>query len=188
MPCIHTFSPHESWPTDVIFPPFPHPHQSRIAEIKTGSENLFGFDGVWTSNKNFSLAVATADCAPIVFYTSEKIGIVHVGWRGLLNGIITNMKEIFSAENPKIFIGPILPRFEIQKDHAYKKLFQRYGDRFFIPSSGKIFFDFQSAIALELPNATFDPRSTFDDLSLASWRRDENSNRNLTVVSMQARV
>jgi copper oxidase (laccase) domain-containing protein len=36
-------------------------------------------------------AISTADCVPVVLRGSEGWGLVHAGWRGLANGIITKV-------------------------------------------------------------------------------------------------
>jgi len=96
-------------------------HSSNIVEIKTGNENLQNCDGIFTSNKNnFSLGIQTADCAAICFYDDKKYGIIHVGWRGLVDGIIEKMLDNFV--NPKIFVSPVLNEFKIQKDDCYKRI------------------------------------------------------------------
>jgi len=70
-------------------------HSNNIVEIKTGNEDLQNCDGVFTFNKNdFSLGIQTADCAAICFYDNKKYGIIHAGWRGLVNGIIEKCLNI----------------------------------------------------------------------------------------------
>ena len=47
-------------------------------------------DGSITQTKNISLAILTADCAPIVLVdlSNNIICALHVGWKGCLNNII----------------------------------------------------------------------------------------------------
>src|SRR3989344_7785978 len=82
-------------------------HGVKIVEIIKGNEDLQGVDGIWTKNSKFKIAIGTADCAPVCFLSDNKIGIVHVGWRGLVGGICEKMLEIFQDENVKIFVGPL---------------------------------------------------------------------------------
>ena len=79
-------------------------------------------------------------------------------------------------------MGPLFPIFEIQPDDCFDQIQAKFGDQFFIKKDTKIFFDFKSAIAHLLPSAEFDPRSTYDTLDLASWRRDQDQRRNITII------
>ena len=45
-------------------------------------------DAAVTSVPGAVLAVAVADCAPVVLLARRAIGVVHVGWRGLVAGVI----------------------------------------------------------------------------------------------------
>lgn len=207
----------EETPSGVIFPN--QTHSTRIVEIITGQEDLTECDGVWTRDSQFILGIQTADCAPICFWDDEKFGIIHAGWRGLCDGIIENMLEIFKKnersrvqgpQNPgstqpnteltssnsrvrfqnkfKIFVGPILPQFEIQKDFCYKKIEQKFDTAFFNKKEQKIYFDFQKALASVLPSHTeWDGRSTFENKQLASWRRDRTQARNKTIIGVKIR-
>ena len=161
-------------------------HSNNIVEIKTGNENLENCDGLISSNKNnFALAIKTADCACICFYDKEKYGIIHAGWRWLVNGIIEKMLDKF--ESPKIFVWPLLNKFEIQKDDCYQQIKDKFWTKFFeIQKENwkeKIIFNFLEAIKLVLPkNTKFDGRNTFTHTDLASWRRDKNQKRNYTII------
>ena len=172
-------------PKNIIFPT--QIHSNNIIEIKTGNENLENCDGIFTSNNNYYLlGVKVADCAAICFYDNQKYGIIHVSWRGLINGIIEKMLSKFN--NPKIFVSPFLKKFEIQKDDCYEKIKNRFGKKYLLIKKEKnkkiIIFQFQKAIKDILPkNTIFDLRDTFKDNKLASWRRDRNKQRNFTVIS-----
>lgn len=179
-----TIGPQEMPPKDIVFSV--QTHSSRILEVKTGLEDLSDCDGLWTNDVHFTLGIKTADCAPICFWSDTKIGIVHAGWRGLCNGIVENMIQIFKDEPYSVWVGPLLPRFEIQKDFCYDQIFEKFGDRFFETSHAHIFFDFRSALASILPeNARFDTRSTMNTAHLASWRRDKSPDRNITFIRKQ---
>ena len=205
--------PHEELSFEIILPN--QTHGVNIVEIITGEEDLSDCDGVWTRDPRFRLGIRTADCAPIVFWDGDKFGIVHAGWRGLVGGICEQMLKIFnpSLDNLqddqtrvineyvpmglKVFVGPILPRFEIQRDFCYEAIRERFGERYFdveaknpsalsgssLSKREQVWFDFEGVLRSVLPMAEFDGRSTFEDLYLASWRRDQNELRNVTVIS-----
>ena len=188
-PNITTFGPQDAWPTAVITPI--QTHGDRIVEIISGTENLENCDGLWTRDPSKLLGIQTADCAPVVFIGQKKIGILHAGWRGICGNICEQMIEIFSSPDSresglKVYCGPILPIFEIQKDDCYHQIKQKFGTNFFETQEGKTLFHFQKALEKIFTDQniqpSFDPRSTYADLALSSWRRDRNTDRNLTVV------
>ena len=163
-------------------------HANTIIEIITGDENLHDCDGLISSNDNtFSLGIQTADCAAICFYDKQKYGVIHAGWRGLVNGIIEKMLDMF--DKPSIFVAPLLNSFEIQKDDCYRQIANKFGTQYFSchQEQGKeiILFHFLEAIKSLLPPETqSDGRNTFDYPKLASWRRDRNrTKRNYTVIT-----
>ena len=180
-----TFAPSLDIPSAIITPQ--QTHSTNISEIKTGKENLENCDGIWTrQGHNFILGVKTADCAAICFYNKDKYGVIHAGWRGLVDGIVEKMCKTFSLKNTQIWVSPLLPQFEISKDECYDRIHAKFGNQFFLPhpkDDNKAIFDFKSALKSVLPpQATFDPRSTFDTPELASWRRDGHTDRNITIL------
>ena len=185
---IRTYGPATFALKDVLLPN--QTHGTRIVEIVSGEEDLSACDGVWTRNHAFILGIKTADCASICFWDEERFGIVHAGWRGLVGGICEKMLTLFeegAVRSLNVFVGPLLPRFEIQKDFCYEMIRSKFGERFFVPfdsvcGGGRVSFDFKGALASVLPMGQFDSRSTFEDTGLASWRRDGGGGRNVTVI------
>ena len=175
---IKTFSPGEKIPEGVILPK--QTHSTRIVEVFGSGDDLKKTDGIYTRNPHLLLGVKTADCAPIALVEDGQFGILHAGWRGLVNGIIENMLTHFNQ--PEIYVGPFLFDFEIQMDDCYHAIKKRFGTTFFIERDSKIFFDFLGAISEIIPSATFDHRSTFHDKKLASWRRDRSNRSNCTII------
>ena len=173
---FQTFAPNEKIPENVIFPN--QTHSTRVQEIITGSENLTETDGVFTRKKNMILGVKTADCAPIVFWDAEKLGVMHAGWRGLAQGIVEKMAGHF--EKPHIWIGALLPIFEIQRDFCFHELHAKFGDDFFEESGDTLRFRFLEAICSVLPTAEWCGEST-ENAKWASHRRGD-ATRNYTIV------
>lgn len=155
---------------------------NNIILIKDGNEELFGVDGLLTEDRSISLGIRTSDCAAICLSDGKKIGVIHVGWRGIVNGIIYKALDFFDKENLLIYVSPFLNSFEIQRDFCYQDLNNTIGDKFFIEKEGKIFFNFKDALEIILPEHTiWDDRNTKDDLSLPSYRRGDKYNFVTTV-------
>ena len=123
-------------------------HSSKIIEIdETHLGKIFYADGMITSKKNILLGILTADCAPILFCGKENIAILHVGWQGLIKGIIDNIINLFLQKDEKLnyiscLIGPHLSykSFRVKKDFVDKinktrPIFLKH-----IKKSGEIFY------------------------------------------------
>ncbi len=169
---------------DIFFPS--QIHGNRVVEIISGEENFKDCDALFTKNFDFSLGIRTADCAAVCIDDGETVGIIHIGWRGLCNGIYEKMIKHFNQNNLEVQVSPFLHRFEIKKDFCFDEIFKKFGESFFIYSEDKIIFDFKLALQFILPvNATFDTRNTKDDLTLPSHRRNGTEERILTVVGLK---
>jgi polyphenol oxidase len=68
-------------------------------------------DAMVTATAGCTLAVRTADCAPVVLEGAWSVGVVHAGWRGLLDGVVANtaasMREL-GDEPRRAAIGPCI--------------------------------------------------------------------------------
>ncbi|OGI60572.1 hypothetical protein A2641_03505 [Candidatus Nomurabacteria bacterium RIFCSPHIGHO2_01_FULL_37_25] len=161
-------------------------HGNNIIEIITGGEKLASCDALITQNRKFSLGIKTADCATVCFTDGKKIGIAHIGWRGLCLSLIEKMLTHFDFQNLNVFVGPFMHSFEIKKDFCFTQIQEKFGDKCFIEKKDKIIFLFKDAIMSLLPqNTQIDDRDTFEDSSLPSFRRDKTKERLVTVISFK---
>lgn len=67
-------------------------------------------DGLFTARQGLALAVATADCVPVLVATgSGKLAAIHAGWRGLANGVIAATLRAMDADGDlRAWIGPAI--------------------------------------------------------------------------------
>jgi hypothetical protein len=162
-------------------------HSANIRFVQQNDENLENYDALITDKHDLTLGIKTADCAPICFSDKERVGIAHIGWRGLCLGLIEKMLAQFNGADLQVYVGPFLNSFEIQKDFCYDKLKQKFGGKFFHEESDKFIFDFRKAIDSLLPRqAVFDPRDTQTALSFPSYRREKMKGNFVTAVSFRA--
>jgi purine-nucleoside/S-methyl-5'-thioadenosine phosphorylase / adenosine deaminase len=164
----------------------------------------FYFDGDFliTTVSEIGLAIATADCLPIILYNpvNQLIGIAHAGWRGSMAHIATQMLEHMivmgsNAQHMRVFFGPsarrccyaVGPEVLSALDSFYFK------DSVIQSRKSSVFFDLPHFNRLQLQEAGI-PKSAFNlaynhcticDPSLCSYRRDRNSDRQMTVVALR---
>jgi len=178
---IELFLPSEQIGRNAIIPRMTH--GLNIVTMRSGNEDVTDCDALITENLDISLGIRTADCAPTCFSDGKKIGVAHIGWRGLCLGFIEKMTENFDTTNLSIYVAPFLHSFEIHKDFCYEQIVQKFGERYFSEKDKKLIFNFKDAISSLLPPQTvYDARDTGTDLSLPSYRR-KDSGRFTTVVS-----
>ena len=76
-------------------------HQQHGADVVTvtmpGQYVNASADGAVTNISSVVLAVLTADCAPVVVAGNRSFGIAHVGWRGVISGVIPAVADAVSA-------------------------------------------------------------------------------------------
>ena len=107
-------------------------HSNFVEIVKNNHETHEGVDGLITNKDKISLALAFADCTPILFYDPVKnaIGNIHSGWRGTVQkigqiGAIKMMKTYdCNKEDLLCFIGPCIQKCHFEVSQDVKDLFE----------------------------------------------------------------
>ena len=141
-------------------------------------------DGLITHDPEIMLSLQTADCVPVFLYdTGTHIrGLVHAGWRGTVDGIISNAvtlmrKHACTIENIQVMLGPAICKecYEVGEEVAvqFADPAKQKG------TSGKWRVGLHEQICLQLVEAgipTFSIQSsgicTFENANCCSYRRD----------------
>ena len=66
-------------------------------------------DGLWTEERDRALMLLTADCLPVALARANGrpgLAVLHVGWRGLLGGIVESGVEALGGAPLRAAIGP----------------------------------------------------------------------------------
>jgi len=66
-------------------------------------------DGLWSDEPGQAMALVTADCLPVAVCTTEgsaALAVLHVGWRGLLAGIVGAGCEALGTGRKSAAVGP----------------------------------------------------------------------------------
>jgi YfiH family protein len=126
-------------------------HGDRIIYAESGSviEKEPEADGLYTDKKGVLLAIQTADCVPVLFFSENGnvVGAAHAGWKGAKLNILDRLYEKLSTK-AKDFSAIICPSIQ-QKSYEVDSIF--YGnfleedsgnDEFFIPSKKPMHFMF----------------------------------------------
>lgn len=115
---------------------------SNIAVDAAKVESVQHADASYSHAANVVCTVMTADCLPLLVCSTDGacVAAIHAGWRGLLDGIITNTITAMSTNNLLVWFGPAIGPdcFEvggevreafIEKSAAFASAFKQHGDR-----------------------------------------------------------
>jgi len=125
-------------------------------EWRPGSEA----DGLLLERPGAVAVIQTADCLPLFFWDSRRRrgGVLHVGWRGLLQGIEERLAARLGKELGEFsfFLGPAIEGgcYEVGEELADLFAGKPYADRIFSPiRPGKYHLDIKSGLKLSLASA-----------------------------------
>lgn len=84
-------------------------HSDRVVQAVAGVRGERA-DGLWTDEPGLPILAMSADCLPIALarpHTEERaVSVLHVGWRGLLGGIVEAGVRAIGGGTPVAAIGP----------------------------------------------------------------------------------
>ena len=141
-------------------------------------------DAIITTKKRLLLVVKTADCMPVLVSDDEYIGVIHIGWKGLENGIFHKAISNFNLSKLKVSIGPFAQKccYEVQEDIESK--FSQYcsskGNKIYLDLSKEI-NDFceDNKIQIEVSEIC-----TIENEKYNSYRRDKTEKRQWSTLWM----
>jgi len=162
-----------------------HGNNVEIVSVSEKGKMIEKTDGLITQDKNVCLAVTASDCLPIFIYNKDTIGIVHAGWRGVVNNILGETIEKMQKycgcplESLNIFIGPHIKKchFEVKDDVLdgfadYKELISRRKEKIFIDLEGIIKKQLL-LLGLKRKNVKISSECTYCNKNYFSFRRDK---------------
>ncbi len=118
--------------------------------IPAGDNTNDPADGVFTDSTGYILLVRTADCFPVFLYDGSIAGLLHLGWRSVLTGILGNFFYTvpgFNNDKARAVIGPGIGSCCFEVSSEVLILFdEKYRQR----RNGKFFIDLKRLILDEL--------------------------------------
>ncbi len=145
--------------------------------IEVDKPGKYKADALITRNKRLALVVLTADCLPVLISDDEKIGVIHIGWKGLENHIFYKTIANFNLEKLKVSIGPHAQKccYEVKEDLESK--FRKYCLR----KENKIYLDLSKEIKEFCGDNKIDIEiskiCTIENQKYNSYRRNKTENR-----------
>ena len=162
-------------------------------------------DAIITNQKNFPIAVLTADCAPILIYDDKvkMIAAIHAGWKGAIKGIITKVIKFMitkgcKLENITAAIGPSISQKNYEVKQDFKRRFIKKDKKnyiFFKSKKNRLYFDLTKYIYTSLKTIkvknidilkidTFDIKNKFFSARRALKLKHDDYGRNISIIML----
>jgi YfiH family protein len=113
-------------------------HGTRIAVADSAHQDCGEADGMLTERPGLLLAIATADCVPVLLARKDgkAVAALHVGWRGAYAGIIARFADMLAARGEQASdwlaaTGPAAGDCCYQVSH---ELIAQFGQRYAMPA------------------------------------------------------
>ena len=144
-------------------------------------------DGLITDVPMVPVAIATADCVPVVLLAQHARGVVHAGWRGLAAGVIHEAHRAMERRGHRVASAVVGPYIGPCCYEVGEEVVEAVGGFAARTRSGSLSLDLGAAVASQLADAgTIDVVDigvcTFDDADLASYRQNRTTDRQVTVA------
>lgn len=170
-----------------------------------GDQNLPKADALVTNISGIALGIVTADCAPILFFDSEKkiIAVAHAGWRGAKAGVILSTVEAMKklgAKNISAVIGPMIQQksYQVSQEFFDDFIAEDVTNKIFFINSAtpdKYQFDLPSYVEKKLREAgileikndrvdTYGNEQEFFSFRRSAHREEKNCGRNVSVIEI----
>jgi polyphenol oxidase len=153
-----------------------HVEPARLLSVwQVHSPDCVAVSGPWTSDRpkadalvtatpGLALAIATADCGPILFADAEArvIGAAHAGWKGAFGGVLESTLTAMEGLGAKrarmqVVLGPMLSQANYEVTPEFVARFteaEAANARFFVPGKpGHAQFDLPAFIRARLEQA-----------------------------------
>ncbi|MGE0206317.1 MAG: polyphenol oxidase family protein [Candidatus Babeliales bacterium] len=165
----------------------------------------FSIDGDFlvTQLSHVGLAIATADCLPIILFCPRTltVALIHAGWRGAVQKVaaaaLEYMERLYQV-NPtqvRVFFGPSAKSccYAVGSEVIDSLNAFSYKDDVLKTRGTETFFDLPRFNMIQLQDAGIPIAScnttynicTICDPSFCSYRRDKNVQRQMTVVALR---
>jgi len=138
-------------------------HQVHGAEVFVLEDDSPPFsifaDALLTCKKNRYLGVLVADCVPLLLFASQEevLGVVHAGWRGIVEGVhkkaVEVMKERFAVSPSSLWagVGPAIGPCCFAVGSEVAECFRILGKEAFVKERrGRFFVDLEGVVVEDL--------------------------------------
>ena len=167
-------------------------HGNNVEVISKALDQVLTCDGLVTNVAGITLAVLVADCIPLLLSSQSVVAAVHVGRRGLINGVaaksVAIMRELGSDEITAT-LGPSIcgPCYEVDQA-TYDQVIATHPRAASKTSTGTPSLDLPAALVADLAKLSIqcvvDSRCTREDEDLFSYRKSHRTGRQAGLIRL----
>lgn len=167
-------------------------HGDRIAIIEEITDEAPTADALVTGIPGIGLAVMVADCIPLLLHSPEVVAAVHVGRKGLLNGVAVKTIELMREMGAKTISATIGPAicgtcYEVSED-VYAEVTSVFPLAASRTSNDTLALDLPKALRGVLESLSIDVNDeslcTVESADHFSYRRDGVTGRQAGLISL----
>ena len=160
-------------------------HGNRVAIIEDIADVDPTADALVTGIPGIALAAQVADCIPLLLSSKHSVAAVHVGRKGLVNGVAQRTVDVMremGADNLSAIIGPAIcgKCYEVSEE-IFREVTSLYPDAKSATRSGTLSLDLPKALASILRGLDIEVQNesscTLESKDLFSYRRDAITGR-----------
>lgn len=141
-------------------------------------------DGILTSTPMLPIAIATADCVPVVLVGHESVAVVHAGWRGTAAGVVGETLRLI-IESGDVVTGAVIgPHIGPCCYEVGQEVIDALGGYERSTITGSPSVDLGAAVGGQLPGVPIATGfgCTMHDDRFHSFRQDATPKRQVTVA------
>jgi YfiH family protein len=167
-------------------------HGDAVAVITNTEHASPTCDALITSTPGITLAVLTADCIPLLLSSQNVVAAVHVGRRGLVNGVarktVQMMREL-GAQEISGKLGPSICAscYEVDQN-TFDEVVALHPTARSQSATGATSLDLARALVTDLNllsvQCTVDDRCTNEDSNLFSYRKSHRTGRQAGLIRL----
>lgn len=141
-------------------------------------------DGAFTTLPGLPLAVATADCVPVILEGPGVAAVVHAGWRGAAAGVLVRARQVIAAAGLTLVRAAVGPAIGPCCYEVGDEVADRFPGFTAHTTWGTRSVDLPGYLAAEMADLAVwrSDACTFTTGTLHSWRRDRTPQRQVAVT------
>jgi len=167
-------------------------HGNTVAVVSDLNQSTPTCDALITTVPGITLAVMTADCIPLLLSSESVIAAVHVGRRGLVNGVarltVQKMRELGAGAITGT-LGPSIcgTCYEVDQN-TFDEVISIFPSARSETAQGTPALDLARALVADLKDASIDcqidSRCTNEDPDLFSYRKSQRAGRQAGLIRL----
>lgn len=167
-------------------------HGNTVEVVTKLSETTPTCDGLITTVPGITLAVMTADCIPLLLSSENVVAAVHVGRRGLVNGVARKTVEKMRELGAGAITGKLGPSicgtcYEVDQK-TFDEVISIFPSARSETAQGTPALDLARALIADLNDLSIecevDSRCTNEDPDLFSYRRTQRTGRQAGLIRL----